>query len=109
MPKLAPAIFETDPVQTAEIIPISVDFAADLDTGEEITSQDIKVFDNSGINKTVDIRKTDSIADGKQTNSKTVVILHQFVDKERYRVEIKATVDANKLFEADVFIPVKNI
>jgi len=39
MPRLSPSIFETDSVQTAEIIPVSVDFAADLATAEQIASR----------------------------------------------------------------------
>lgn len=110
MPRLAPTVFETNTVQTSEIIPVGVDFAADLAvSGEEIASQDVKVFDKAGVDKTSTVLKTNSIVDGKKTNSKSLAILHNFVDLERYRVEIKATVDANKLFEADVFVPVKDI
>ena len=108
MSRLSPTVFETGVVQTAEIVPISVDFAAELDTDEPIDTQDVKVFDRAGVDKTITVKKTDSIEDGKQTKSKTVVILHDFVDLERYKVEIKATVDANKLIEADVFVPVKD-
>jgi len=109
MPRLSPSIFETNSVQTAEIIPISVDFAADLDAAEEIASQVVTVFDNAGVDKTSTVRKTDSIANGKQTKSKAIVILHGFVDLERYRVSILATVDANKVLESDVFVPVKDV
>ena len=110
MARLANAVFETSPVRTTEIIPITVDFAADMASGETIASTVITLVDKSSVDRKTDIFDSTEIQTGAQASSKVQIVLSAFVDLERYKVTVTALIEsAVKDLTAVVFVPVKDV
>ena len=107
VPKKIPAKnwAETDILQPNEIMPVSWDFAEELDSGEEITDKTVKAYNKAGTDVTSTVIQGSVIADGDATNSKIVVVLESMTDGERYRVVIETVVGASKKPSATLIVP----
>ena len=96
---------ETDIIQPNEIMPVSWDFAEELDAGEEISTESVKAYNKAGDNVTTTVIQGSVIADGDATKSKIIVVLQSMTDTERYRIVIEATVGASKKPTSTLIVP----
>lgn len=93
-------------IQPDETLPYSWDFAADMATGETIASKAIVATDKSDSSDvTSTVVKGSAIENGDKASSKVVVVCRSMTDGHNYNIQILATVDADKIMEADIEVP----
>ena len=94
-------IFEKQP---SEIIPISMDFANLLDTGETITTLDVTITDSEDTDLTSTLLVGSAIV-----GSIAKVTVQSGTDGERYKITIQIVTSNSALYEEDVFMKVYEI
>lgn len=92
------------------------DFARDLAAGESVTSVAVVILKgilsgtefipDANPDVTVTVKKLVQTVDGKATGSKVLVTLQSVQDGSTYKVTITSTMNANKVIQADIFVPV---
>lgn len=97
--------------QPAEKITVSVDFAEDLGGSETISSTEILAIDLSdGSNASSTILEgTAQIVDGDQTASSIAQKVKAGSNGKRYKITLRATTSASHVFEADVFMVIREL
>ena len=104
--KTAPNFAQAGEVQPDEILSVSWDFAADMDSGETISSKAIVATDKTdSLDVTSTVVKTSSVENGDQASSKVVVVVQSMTNGRDYNIQILATISTNKVLEADIEVP----
>jgi hypothetical protein len=95
--------------QPNELFPISIDFADDLESTEEVSSASIIAYDvdDTDVSSTI-LSGSSSISDGENqdetthTNSKVTQKVQAGTSRAKYKITFRATTSNGNVYEADV-------
>jgi hypothetical protein len=90
--------------QEAEILPISIDFNPTLQDNETILLVDIKAYDSSQVDVTLDLIEAYEIENGF-----VKLIVKNGTDSNKYKITVLITTSDDNKYEEDVFMNVKEI
>jgi len=98
----------TEPKQPYEVFPILVDFAANMETGEIISSANSEVvaYDSAGEDISTDILDGNSITVIEGT--KLQIVVKNGISGGKYKISFRAYINDSKKLEEDVILKVKD-